>query len=262
MFPKGLVVITGASSGIGAIYADRAAAAGHDLLLVARRGDRLAELSDQLSRHYQVKADPWIADLADHKDLIALEQRLADQPVAALVNNAGAGGIGATSRSSGDAQEATIRLNVVALVRLSLAALTGFRAAGQGALVNIGSIAALTPSGIAASYCGSKAFVLNFTRSLQLEYAGSGIRIQVVLPGPVRTEFFTAQGLDDSVFPASSYISAAQLVDAAMAGLAAGEAVTTPTLLTPDLWDNAETARLAVLTEARGGIVGARYLTP
>jgi short-subunit dehydrogenase len=106
-----------------------------------------------------------------------------------LVNNAGAGGLGPTATTGADAQEALIRLNVIALTRLSIAALAGFRKAGTGTLVNIASVIAFGPSAGGASYSGSKAFVLNFTRSLQMEYADSDIRIQAILPGPIRTEF-------------------------------------------------------------------------
>src|SRR3546814_14766200 len=101
-----------------------------------------------------------------------------------------------------------------------------FRETGIGTLVNIASVSAFAPSSAGATYSGSKAFVLNFTRSLQLEYEKTDIRIQAVLPGPIRTEFFTAQGLDDSVFPASAYIGPDALVEAALAGLASGEKVT------------------------------------
>ncbi len=259
MSDKGVAVVTGASSGIGAIYADRLAAQGHDLLLVARRAERLAQLADGLRREHGVEVETWALDLTSPADLAQLETRLERRPAAVLVNNAGAGGLGPTARLGPEAQEAVVRLNIVALMRLSLAALAGFRDAGSGALVNISSVVAFSPSAGSASYSGSKAFVLNFTRALQLEYAGSGIRIQAVLPGPIRTEFFSSQGLPDSVFPDTAYISAEALVDAALAGLAAGEAITVPTLVSPRRWDEMEAARGAFLAEVVGGRVGERY---
>lgn len=259
MFPQGLVVVTGASSGIGEVYAEKAASLGNDLLLVARRAERLLAVAERLTERHGVNVETLVADLTNCSDLAALESRLANAPVAALINNAGAGGLGVTAQSTADAQEATIRLDVIAPVRLSLAALEGFRVAGAGVLVNIASVSAFAASMKGATYSGSKAFVLNFTHSLQLEYADTAIRIQAVLPGPIRTEFFTSQGLDDSYFPASAYISAEQLVDAAMAGLAAGEQVTIPTMLTAELYDQSEAARREILKEVMKGAVGERY---
>ena len=185
-------VITGASSGIGAAYAERLAARGGDLLLVARRGDRLEGLADRLRKAHGVEVETLVADLQDARDLRPLEIRLETRPVAMLVNNAGAGGLGPTALTGADAQERLIDLNIVALARLSLAALKGFREAGRGTLVNIASVVAFSPSAGGAAYSGSKAFVLNFTRALQMEYGKSDFRIQVVLPGPIRTEFFSS----------------------------------------------------------------------
>ena len=257
---KGVAVVTGASSGIGAAYADRLAAQGYDLLLVARRADRLADLSAKLSAAYGVNAESLVLDLADPQDLAKLEARLEAEPAAMLINNAGVGALGPTAATGPEAQEALIRLNIIALTRLSLAALAGFRKTGQGALVNIASVLAYGPSAGGASYSGSKAYVLNFTRSLQMEYADSAIRIQAVLPGPIRTEFFSAQGLSDSVFPATAFISADALVDAALAGLAAGEKITAPTLVSPGVWDDIEAKHRAFLGEVVGGRVAERYL--
>lgn len=257
---KGVAVVTGASSGIGAAYADRLAAQGYDLLLVARRADRLADLSAKLEAAHGVRAESLVLDLAVAQDLAKLEARLEAEPAAVLINNAGVGALGPTAATGAEAQEALIRLNIIALTRLSLAALAGFRKTGQGALVNIASVLAYGPSAGGASYSGSKAYVLNFTRSLQMEYADSAIRIQAVLPGPIRTEFFSAQGLSDSVFPASAFISADALVDAALAGLAAGEKITAPTLVTPGIWDDIEAKHRTFLGEVVGGRVAERYL--
>jgi len=257
---KGIAVVTGASSGIGTVFARRLAQQGHDLILVARRADRLAELAGELVRDHDVKVETWTADLSLPADLARLERRLEDEPAAMLVNNAGAGGLGPTASTGPDAQEALIKLNIVALARLSVAALAGFRKAGAGSLVNIASIIAFAPTAGGAAYSGSKAFVLNFTRSLQQEYAGSDIRIQAVLPGPIRTEFFTAQGLSDAIFPDSSYISAEALVDAALVGLEEGEDITIPTLVDQDLWGGMEAARSEFLGDVMAGRVAERYL--
>lgn len=260
MSTKGTAVVTGASSGIGAAFARRLAQEGHDLLLVARRADRLAALASELVRDHDAKVEVWAADLSLPADLARLERRLEDEPAAMLVNNAGAGGLGPTASTGADAQEALIRLNVIALARLSVAALAGFRKTGSGSLVNIASIIAFAPTAGGAAYSGSKAFVLNFTRSLQQEYAGSDIRIQAVLPGPIRTEFFTAQGLSDAIFPDSSYITAEALVDAALAGLAQGEEITIPTLVDDALWSKMEAGRGEFLGDVMGGRIAPHYL--
>ena len=258
----GMTVVTGASSGIGAVYADRLAAEGRALLLVARRQDRLHELAADLSSRHGTSVETMVADLEQPQDLARLEARLESEPIAMLVNHAGAGSLGPTARSTADKQEQLIRLNIVALTRLSLAALAGFRARNAGVLVNIGSIIAHAPSAGAAAYSGSKAYVANFTRSLQLEYAEGPIRIQLVMPGPIRTEFFSSQGMSDSVFPDTSFLTAEQLVDAALAGLSAGEAVTSPSMAEPETWDALEAARQHYLASTFSGQVAPRYYRP
>jgi short-subunit dehydrogenase len=255
----GLAVVTGASSGIGAIYADRLAARGHPLLLVARRAERLAELAADLTGRYRIEVETLTADLEKPEDLAGLEARLFGGGVAMLVNNAGAGGMGPLAQSSADQLERIIRLNILAVTRLSHAALAGFQAAGAGVLVNIGSIMAFAPAPSGAVYSGSKAYVLNFTRSLQLEFRKTAIRVQLVMPGPIRTEFFSSQGMSDSIFPDASYITPQALVDAALAGLDAGEAITTPTLISDQVWQVLEEARVAYLAQTSSGKLASRY---
>lgn len=261
MSDLGVAVITGASSGIGAAFAKRLAERGHDLLLVARRGDRLDALAAHLRVESGVSVETLVADLARADDLARLEARLSDVPVHVLVNNAGVGALGPTSTVPADAQEALIRINVLALTRLSLAAIARFRAAGRGTLINIASVMALMPSAGGGAYSGSKAYVLNFTRSLRLELAGSGIGVHAVLPGPVRTEFFSSQGLSDAVFPDASYVSPDALADAVLAGVALGDEVITPTLASPDHWRDLETARGAYMRDVMSGEIAARYRT-
>jgi short-subunit dehydrogenase len=253
-------VITGASSGIGAVYAHRLANRGYPLLLMARRGERLQELAVDLGSRYGSEVETLVVDLADDDGVRRAEQALSARPLAVLVNNAGAGGLGPMSQVAADELERLIKLNVVALTRLSHAALASFREAGSGVLINIASVMAFLPSATGAAYSGSKAFVLNFTRSLALEYEGSGVRVQVVMPGPTRTEFFTSQGLSDTVFPDSSFLTAAQLVDAALVGLDAGEVVTTPSLPSLEVWEALEAARGRFMAGVGSGQVAARYL--
>ncbi|MBV8682419.1 MAG: SDR family NAD(P)-dependent oxidoreductase [Caulobacteraceae bacterium] len=259
--PTGRAAITGASSGIGAVYAERLANRGHDLLLIARRADRLETLAAALRKAHRVNVETLLADLEDPAALAVVESRVGQPDISILVNNAGAGGLGPTANVTADQIERTIRLNVVALSRLSHAALAKFRADGRGLLVNIGSVIAHAPSPSGAVYSGSKAYVLNFTRSLQAEYkAQPGVRIQLVMPGPIRTEFFSSQGLSDSVFPDSSYLTADQLVDAAIAGAEADELVTVPSMADPATWDRLEETRLAFLSAVHAGAVAPRYL--
>src|SRR3546814_1271780 len=142
MSQTNVAVITGASSGIGVAYAERLAAEGYDLLLVARRADRLQDLAGRLADTHGVSAETLVADLEDASDLAALAARLETDPVAVLINNAGAGALGPTAIKGADAQESLIRLNIVALTRLSIAALAGFRTTGIGTLVNIASVIA------------------------------------------------------------------------------------------------------------------------
>jgi short-subunit dehydrogenase len=256
---RGLAVVTGASSGIGAVYAERLASRGHPLLLAARRIDRLEALAARLREAHGVAVETLAVDLEDAAQLASLEARLASEPVALLVNNAGAGGLGALAATTADQLERTIRLNITALTRLSHAALAGFRVRGSGTLVNIGSVMAHAPSPAGAVYSGSKAYVLNFTRSLQLEYAGTGIRVQLVMPGPIRTEFFTSQGMSDAVFPDSAFLTAEQLVDAALAGLDAGEDVTVPSVGDTQVWAALEAARQGFMAASISGAVADRY---
>lgn len=254
-----LAVVTGASSGIGAAYAGLLAKRGHDLLLVARRSDRLATLAESLRSEYGVSIECYIADLQRPADLHALERRIETEPVVLLVNNAGGGALGSTAKTGADVQERLIQLNVVALTRLSLAALTSFRKTDKGTLINIASMIALSPTAGGAAYSGTKAYVLNFTRSLQLEYDKTDIRIQAVVPGPVRTEFFTSQGLDDSLFPDSAYVTADELVDAALSGLDQGETITFPTLACTDTWQEFEAQRMLLLGGVMRGKIAGRF---
>ncbi|HMG49602.1 MAG TPA: SDR family NAD(P)-dependent oxidoreductase [Inquilinus sp.] len=259
---RGLAVITGASSGIGAVYADRLAAQGYQLLLIARRADRLETIAADLKGKHGASVTTLVADLELSEDLARLASRIGDEDVTMLVNNAGAGGLGPTAKAGAEQLERTISLNITAVTRLSHAALARFRDRGTGTLVNIGSNMAHEPAGGGAVYSGSKAYVLNFTRSLQIEYANSGIRIQVVMPGPVHTEFFSSQGVSEAVFPASAYLTAEQLVDAALAGLAAGEAVTIPSMVEIEPWTTLEAARVAFYGATLSGQVGQRYHGP
>lgn len=237
-------VITGASSGIGMAYARQLAERGYDLILVARRKERLEQLAFTVEEHSKSSVTTIVANLADEADLRRVEHVFSErEDISVLVNNAGVGALGPTSRTNISSLENLVKVNVLALTTLSVAALTAFKARGHGLLVNIASIIALGPSATAAAYSGSKAYVLNFSRSLEQEYADSGITVQTILPGPVKSEFFSASGVASPGFPEELFMSADTLVDTALRAFDMKETVTFPTLAETALWTEFKEAR-------------------
>ncbi len=181
---KGTALITGASAGIGAIYADRLAKRGYDLILVARNQSRLAALAQRLKSETGRSVETMAADLNDKTDLARIESTLrSNASITLLVNNAGVGAAAPLLNSDVDKMDEMIRLNVGALTRLTYAAVPGFVARGAGTIINISSIVAVSPETLNGVYGGSKAFVLALSQSLQHELAPKGIRVQAVLPG-------------------------------------------------------------------------------
>ncbi|MEY9183210.1 short-subunit dehydrogenase [Bradyrhizobium sp. USDA 326] len=257
---KGTALITGASTGIGAIYADRLAKRGHDLILVARNRQRLASLARRLTSESSRKVETVEADLTSLADLRRVEQLLRTEPaVSVLVNNAGVGASAPLIASDIDKMEDMIRLNVSALARLTYAAVPGFIERGHGTIINIASIVAIAPELLNGVYGGSKAFVLAFTQSLVHELAGKGIRVQAVLPGATATEFWDTAGTPVHQLPAGIVMSADDMVDAALAGLDLGEVVTIPALADKSAWDRHESARLAMTNKLSSAIPAPRY---
>jgi short-subunit dehydrogenase len=244
---QGTALITGASSGIGAIYADRLARRGYDLILVARNQSRLEELAARLRDETGRSVEIVPADLNGTTDLRRIETVLrTNGTISMLVNNAGIGGAAPLLASDVDAMDRMIRLNVLALTRLTYAAAPAFVARGGGTIINIASIVAISPETLNGVYGGSKAFVLAFSQSLQHELAEKGVRIQAVLPGATATEFWDVAGLPVSNLPAEIVMAAPDLVDAALAGLDQGETVTIPSLEDKSEWDAYDAARRAM----------------
>ena len=244
---RGTAVITGASGGIGAVYAERLARRGHDLLLVARSRERLGEVAARIAAQTGRKVEVLAADLTAKKDLIALEQRLAqDGAIRMLVNNAGFNIGTPVSESDPDRLEIMIQLNAVAVTRLSRAAAPAFVARGGGTIINIGSIVAVAPRLLNGVYSGSKAFVVSFSQALQHELGAKGLRVQAVLPGATRTDFWDASGVPVAALPQQIVMSAEDMVDAALAGLDMGELVTIPSLPDAADWERFEAAREAL----------------
>jgi hypothetical protein len=259
--PPGSALVTGASSGIGAVYAGRLAARGYDLILAARDVARLEALSARLRADYGVKVDVVRADLTDRSDLRALEARLReDLAITLLVNNAGAALFGPFADADPDKLDDLVQLNVTAVVRLANAAANGFAAQGRGTIVNIGSVVGLAPETFAGSvYGATKAFVLYLTQTLQAELAGRGLRLQAVLPGATRTEIWDRSGRGIENVPDAILMDVEELVDAALAGLDAGELVTIPSLPDPAQWQALEAARLALGPNLSAKHPAARY---
>ena len=192
---QGTALITGASSGIGAIYADRLARRGYDLVLVARNRERLDGLAQRLTQATGRSVEVIAADLNNRVDLERIETKLhTDARISMLVNNAGFGAMASLLDSDVERMDEMVGLNVRALMRLTCAALPGFVANGSSAIINISSIVAIAPELLTGVYGASKAFVLALTKSLQHELTGKGIRVQAVLPVATATDFWSIAG--------------------------------------------------------------------
>jgi short-subunit dehydrogenase len=260
---KGTALITGASGGIGAVYADRLARRGYDLILAARNRERLEPLARRLTDETGRAIELILGDLTDRRDIGRLEDLLrSDTSVTMLVNNAGVGSTLPLVKADIDTMDEMIALNVTALTRLTYAAAPGFVARGSGTIVNIASIVALAPELLNDVYGGTKAFVVAFGTSLHHQLADKGVRVQTLVPGPVATEFWDIAGtpLADLLkqFP-GSVMSAEDLVDAALVGLDQGELVTIPALPNPADWHAFEAARQALLPNLARETPAQRY---
>jgi len=251
-------LITGASSGIGATYADRLARRGHDLVLVARDQARMEALATRLRREANVAVDILPADLTVSADLARVEARLReDRRIGLLVNNAGAAAHGSFSEPDLDALEQLIRLNVTALTRLAGAAVPQFLAKGEGAIINLTSVVALAPEFPLGIYAATKAFVLTFSQSLQTELGPRGVYVQAVLPAATRTELWERSGRDvDSL---QGVMEVGEMVDAALVGFDRRELVTLPSLPDAGQWETLNAARLAMLPNFGQTHAAARY---
>ena len=243
---KGTALITGASTGIGAVYADRLAQRGYDLILVARSQEKLSEVAERLkSTGRNIETMP--ADLTRKEDLQRVSERLGtDARITALINNAGMGSAGKLLDANIDDLESMIYLNVTALTRLALAALPGFVARKNGLLINIASIVALAPERLNGTYSGTKAYVVNFTQALKNEVEDKGVTVQAVLPGATATPFWEKAGRPVEQLPSEIVMTSEDMVDASLAGLDQHESITIPSL--PDIadWEKFEAARKAL----------------
>ena len=244
---KGTALITGASTGIGSVYADRLARRGYDLILVARSRERLNDVAKRIESSTGRKVETLQADLTAAADVKRVAERLAgDSSITALVNNAGIAAASKLLESDVAYMDQMIQLNVAAFTRLALVAAAAFAARARGLIINIGSIVALAPELLNGVYSGTKAYVQNFSTALKNDLAGKGVTVQVVLPGATATPLWDKAGVPVDSLPAEWVMSAEDMVDASLAGLDQGEFATIPALPDAADFDAYEKARLAL----------------
>ncbi len=260
MTTKPSVLITGASTGIGAAYAERFAGRGHDLVLVARNVARMEAIRAKLLQEHGVAIDLIQADLTQPADLVGVETRLReDARIGILVNNAGTAIGGSFVEQSTDEVERLVALNTTAVLRLASAIAPRLVKAGEGAIVNIGSVVGLAPEFGMTVYGATKAFVLFLSQGLSLELGPKGVYVQAVLPATTRTEIWDHAGADLSTF--SGVMEIGDLVDAALVGFDRREPVTIPPLPDAGQWDALQAARQAMLPNYRNELPAERYRT-
>jgi short-subunit dehydrogenase len=252
------VLITGASTGIGATYAERFAQRGHDLVLVARDKGRLDALAARLREKHNIIIDVLQADLTQISDLTTVEARLRDDAsIGILVNNAGAAQSGSFIEQSTDSVAQLVTLNTTALVRLASAIAPRLAQAGDGAIINIGSVVGLAPEFGMTVYGATKAFVLFLSQGMSLELSPKGVYVQAVLPAATRTEIWERAGIDINTL--TDVMEVGDLVDAALVGFDRREPVTIPPLQDAARWDALQGARQGLLSEIRQSDVAERY---
>lgn len=254
------VLITGASTGIGAAYAERFARRGHALVLVGRNTARMEGLAARLREQTGVAIDIITADLTQLADLAAVEARLRDDArIGILINNAGTAIGGSFIEQSTDDVARLLALNTTAVLRLASAIAPRLAQAGGGAIVNIGSVVGLAPEFAMTVYGATKAFALFLSQGLSLELGPKGVYVQAVLPAATRTEIWEHAGADVSTM--TGVMDVNELVDAAMIGFDRREAVTIPPLPNVEQWNAFQAARQAMLPNTRQEHAAARYQT-
>jgi short-subunit dehydrogenase len=244
----GTAIVTGASSGIGKVYADRLAARGYDLVLVARRADRLQQIAADLQERFSIRAQVLVADLSQPAGLSATIDKIAsDESISVLVNNAGYSLAKPLTETASEVMANMISLNVIALTALSKAALERFALGGHGTIINIGSGAGIAPIHWIPVYGPTKAYVFQFTQILQQQVAGTDVRVQLVLPGAVVSEGWDVAGVSLDTLDPATVMTTEDCVDAALSGLDRGELITVPSLQDDTLLRNYEAAASALL---------------
>jgi short-subunit dehydrogenase len=257
---KGTAVVTGASRGIGAVYADRLAKRGYDLILVARSEAPLKALTASLASASGRHITAIVADLNNKIDLAKVETKLReDSSITMLVNNAGTASVAPLLNADIEKMEEMIALNTIALTRLTYAAAPTFVKRGTGTIINISSVVGISPETLNGVYGATKAYVLAYSHSLQHELADKGIRVQAVLPGATATDLWEIAGLPWQKLPPSIVMPVEDMVDAALVGLDQGELVTIPGLHDGDEWTRFEAARRAISQRFGNSVPASRY---
>lgn len=252
------VLITGASSGIGATYAERFARRGHNLVIVARDKSRLESLATRLRAENNVDVEVLRADLTSPADLSALETRLRDDAhIGILINNAGIAQSGGVLDQTTEAIERLITLNATAPTRLATAIALRFARSGSGAIVNIGSVVGFAPEFGMSIYGATKAFVLFLSQGLNMELSPRGVYVQAVLPAATRTEIWERAGIDINTLP--EVMDVGELVDAALVGFDRRELVTIPPLHVAQRWDALDGSRQGLMSDIRQAQAAERY---
>ncbi len=228
---RSVAVITGASAGIGAVFARKLAARGYDLLLVARREDRLRSIATEIAATYRVSADFIAADLANESELIRVADRIRNEPrLGLLVNNAGFGSHGFFFEADVAGQEMMHRLHVIATMRLTHAALGNLAPRNTGGVINVASVAGFGQSPMNVSYCATKTWINSFTEGLAIELSlkAPHVRVQALCPGFTFSEFHDVLGMDRKAIPQSLWMSSDFVVEESLRGFDRGKLFVIP----------------------------------
>jgi short-subunit dehydrogenase len=266
----GTAVVTGASSGIGALYARRLAERGWDVVLVARRADRLDDIAESLRADTLATIETLTADLAVEEDLERVAERVSAEDVNLLVNNAGINGYGPFPQTDPGLLTRVLAVNVVAPTMLTRAAVPGMLERGHGAVVNVASLLAFAgalppdPLPYRAVYAGTKGYLVTFTRTLAAELAASPVTVQVMCPGLTATEFHLTPGAEsvpgrEERVHAEGGMPPGDVVTASLAGLLAGETVCVPGLAEPEALARLSAVEAEIRGASRSGLAP-RYL--
>ena|ERR1700754_4161049 len=256
----GTAVVTGASSGLGEVFAERLAKRGYNLKLVARRKDRLDALAARLQSKYGVKVTNLVADLGRETDLEKVVDDLkADKSIVLLINNAGTSTLAASTATSVAKQKEMVDVNITSLMLLSNAVLPQFIEKNEGILINIASVLGFYSLPISAVYSGTKGFVVQYTVGLQEELKGTNVKVQLVNPATTATEIWEVGGVPLSALDQSTIMTAEDCVDAILSGLDKGELTTYPSINDQKLIDGYEDARIKLFKGSQTGQPAERY---
>lgn len=257
---KGTAVITGASSGLGEVFAERLAKRGYDLKLVARRKDRLDLLAEKLESQYGIKVTNLVSDLSLDTDLEKVAEDLRnDKSITLLINNAGTSTLNSVTKTSVEKQKEMVNVNITALMLLSSAVLPQFVEKNEGVLINIASVLGFYSLPVSAIYSGTKGFVIQYTKGLQEQVKGTNVHIQLVNPATTATEIWDVSGVPLSALEQSTIMKTEDCVDAVLAGLDQGELVTYPSVNDQNLIDTYEDARIKLMQGSQTGQPAERY---